>query len=97
MKKNGDTLRAPPVDISIQDNPIETDEDNEKALNLFVIASKQNYTLAKYHDKLVFKYFETVTNKDCRRTIENWLLLYQGAGIEIDKKKWLFIGITKLM
>ncbi|RGB40170.1 hypothetical protein C1646_753650 [Rhizophagus diaphanus] len=104
--KNNDALRAPPDDISIQDNPsqsnkdpdikelaehvmiepneqkIEADEDNEKALNLFVIASKQNYTLAKYH----FKYFETVTNEDCRKTIESWLLLYQKSRHQKNKK-----------
>ncbi|GBB84172.1 hypothetical protein RclHR1_01080028 [Rhizophagus clarus] len=84
---------------------IETDEDNEKAFNLFIDASEQDYTLAKYHvgicyqqgigteknDELAFKYFETVANEDfVAGQLEVGCCYAKGTGVEKDENKAVY-------
>ncbi|EXX76601.1 uncharacterized protein OCT59_024327 [Rhizophagus irregularis] len=90
-------------------NGIETNENNEKAFNLFLNASAKYHTLAQYfvaycyqngfgtikNDKLAFKYFEKVADKNyAMGQLEVGYFYDNGIGIKKDLKK-AFIWFEK--
>ncbi|GES99846.1 kinase-like domain-containing protein [Rhizophagus clarus] len=88
---------------SSEKNPrIETNEDNKKAFDLFINASKLGHTLAQFYvglcyetgrgvgkdEKLAFKYYEKIANLGCASGFLKTGYFYNfGIGITINKQK----------